>query len=83
MNPEEMQPDPVMPPDVGEYIEYIDAGSNRQVLGDKLWWMIAARQVLRRWPSRKAIEHQAKLRKAEMNEDLRIHVARRRLGGDQ
>lgn len=82
MNPEEMQPD--MPPEAREHLDKVEAGSNMQVLGRKLWWMIFAQGFLSRvginWPSRKAIESQLALRKAELHENLRIHVARRRLG---
>jgi hypothetical protein len=81
MNPDEMHPD--MPPDAFEWINHMDSSSNMTVLGTKLWWMITARHILRRWPSKAAIHEQLVLRRAEMHEDLRIHVARRRLGGDQ
>lgn len=81
MNPEGMQPD--MPPEAAEHINRVDAGSNMDVLGAKLWWMITARRVLRFWPGREAMDRQLALRKAEMHENLRIHVARRRLGNGQ
>jgi hypothetical protein len=80
-----MQPD--LPPGAVEYLDRLEGQSCREVLGSKLWWMTLASGFFGhfgiRWPRRKVLDAQLALRKAELSENLRIHVARRRLGGDR
>lgn len=64
------------------YLDSLDRQSNWSLMGAKLWWMMAARQVLGVWPSKTRLRDELTRRKGVLHEELRIRIARKHLAGE-
>lgn len=72
---------PVTPDDnPTDWIDALDHSSTWTVLGPRLWLLIAAsRATFGLWPRRRRIDEALAARRALLNEELRIRVAREKL----